>query len=185
MRWAREHAQPTRPTGGRGRGPRSAQLRATSCVDGDGRKGGSCVCVCLRAELGSGRTKEGNAPEGTKKGMCSLSDCILTGWTCKGREETSVRKSLKGAAAHSRAVIFVSLRAAAITKAPREAPRQCPSMLPARLRARGRMGIGERVGASMGADTKVNAFGRHAHPSEVTELPLLSASSSLVMPSTV
>ena len=46
------------------------------------------------------------------------------------------------------------------------------------------MGIGEKVGASMGADTKANAFGWHAHPSEVTELPL-SASSSLVMPSTV
>ena len=49
--------------------------RAASCVDaGDGREGGSCECVCLRAELGSGRTKEGNAPEGTKEGMYSLSD---------------------------------------------------------------------------------------------------------------
>ena len=34
------------------------------------------MCVCLRAELGSGRTKEGNAPEGTKKGMCSLTDWV-------------------------------------------------------------------------------------------------------------
>ena len=32
------------------------------------------VCVCLRAELGSGRTKEGNARVGTKEGTCSLSD---------------------------------------------------------------------------------------------------------------
>ena len=48
-----------------------------------------------------------------------------------------------------RSVIFVSLRMAASTVAP-----SAPMLLPHRLRARGRMGNCERVGVSMGADTK-------------------------------
>ena len=51
-------------------------------------------------------------------------------------------------------VIFVSLRMAASAEAP-----SGPMPLPDRLRARGRMGNGERVGVSMGADTKANTWG--------------------------
>eukprot|EP00964_Phaeocystis_antarctica_P063250 scaffold37942_cov57-Phaeocystis_antarctica.AAC.4 len=56
-----------------------------------------------------------------------------------------------GAAAHLRLVIFVSLRTAASAVAP-----SAPIVLPPTLRARCRMGNGERVGVSMGADTKAN-----------------------------
>ena len=56
------------------------------------------------------------------------------------------------AAAHLRSVIFVSLRMAASAVTP-----TAPRPLTARLRARGRMGNGERVGVSMGIDTKANA----------------------------
>ena len=55
------------------------------------------------------------------------------------------------AAAHSRAVIFVSLRMAASLVAPSALIR-----LLLILRVRDRMGHGERVGVSMGADTKEN-----------------------------
>ena len=48
-----------------------------------------------------------------------------------------------------RLVIFVSFRMAASVVAP-----WAPIWLPLRLRARGRMGNCERVGVSMGADTK-------------------------------
>ena len=51
-------------------------------------------------------------------------------------------------------MIFVSLRMAASAEAP-----SGPMPLPERLRARGRMGNGERVGVSMGADTKANIQG--------------------------
>ena len=51
-----------------------------------------------------------------------------------------------------RLVIFVSLRMAASAVAP-----LAPIALYSRLRARGRMGNGERVGVSMGIDTKANA----------------------------
>ena len=60
-----------------------------------------------------------------------------------------------GAAAHFRLVIFVLLRTAASAAAP-----LAPMPLHPRLRARGRMGNGERVGVSMGADTKANTLGR-------------------------
>eukprot|EP00964_Phaeocystis_antarctica_P085565 scaffold54074_cov60-Phaeocystis_antarctica.AAC.1 len=59
-----------------------------------------------------------------------------------------------GAAAHLRLVIFVSLRTAASAVAP-----SAPMQLSSRLRARGRMGKGERVGVSMGADTKAHTLG--------------------------
>ena len=48
----------------------------------------------------------------------------------------------------------------------------------------GQDGNGERVGVSMGADTKANTWGLAAHPNEVTELPL-SPSHSAMMPSVV
>ena len=65
------------------------------------------------------------------------------------------KANTSGAAAHLRLVIFVSLRTAASAVAP-----SAPISLPPRLRARGRMGNGERVGVSMGADTKANTLGR-------------------------
>ena len=47
LRWAQEHARPTRPTGGRGRGPRGARCRAASRGCGEMGKG---VCVCVVSE---------------------------------------------------------------------------------------------------------------------------------------
>ena len=43
MRWAREHARPTRPTAGRGRGPRGARWRSGLAWSGNGQV---CACVC-------------------------------------------------------------------------------------------------------------------------------------------
>ena len=57
-----------------------------------------------------------------------------------------------GVAAHLRSVIFASLRMAASAVTP-----SAPMPLPKRLQARGGMGNGERVGVSMGIDTKANA----------------------------
>ena len=56
LRWAREHARPSRPTGGRGRGPCGAQWRAASrgCGNGEGS-----VRVRLRVwESYAGQSKE-------------------------------------------------------------------------------------------------------------------------------
>ena len=64
-------------------------------------------------------------------------------------------------------VIFVSLRMAASAEAP-----SGPMPLPERLRARGRMGNGERVGVSMGADMKANAW-RGSGALEVGDLRLV------------
>ena len=61
-----------------GAGARAIHQSDIMCDRADGREGGPCVYVCLRAELGSGRTEEGNAREGTKEGMCSPS----REWAC-------------------------------------------------------------------------------------------------------
>ena len=69
MKWAREHTSDRRTW------PQSTRRTIEGgvvCVDGDGGKEAR-ACECLRTELSSGRTKEGNAPEGTKEGVCSLS----------------------------------------------------------------------------------------------------------------
>ena len=60
MRWAREHARPTRPTGGRGRGPRGGRWRAALRGCGEMGKGVRvCVCVCERVRKGfCGPSKE-------------------------------------------------------------------------------------------------------------------------------
>ena len=50
VRWAREHARPTRPTGGRDHGPRDARWRAASREWGNGEGG---VCLRLRSSAGS------------------------------------------------------------------------------------------------------------------------------------
>ena len=72
MRWAREHARPTRPTGGRGRGPRGGRWRAALRGCGEMGKGACvCVCVCERVRKGfCGPSKECVFGKGT----CSLSD---------------------------------------------------------------------------------------------------------------
>ena len=64
------------------------------------------------------------------------------------------KANTSGAAAHSRLVIFVSLRMAASAVTP-----SAPIKLCLRLRARDKMGHSESVGVSMGADRKPNTLG--------------------------
>jgi hypothetical protein len=86
MRWAREHAPPTRPTGRRGRGPRGARWRAASRGCGRG-VGGIGVCVCLRATAGS--------TAGQAQGMCSrkkrYQKCVRKGFEGMGSERDKGR----------------------------------------------------------------------------------------------
>ena len=86
--------------------------------------------------------------------------------------DTKVNTS--GAAAHLRLVIFVSLRTAASPVAP-----SALMWLRPRLRARGRMGNGERVGVSMGADTKANTSEAAAHLRLVIFVSLRMAASAV------
>ena len=72
VRWAREHARPTRPTGGRGRGPRGGRWRAALRGCGEMGKGVRVrVCVCERVRKGFCGPKQGMC---VRKGTCSLSD---------------------------------------------------------------------------------------------------------------
>ena len=86
LRWAREHARPSRPTGGRGRGPCGAQWRAASrgCGNGEGS-----VRVRLRVwESYAGQSKECVLGKErvrflTRKGQrCSL----LCQWVLTGKQ---------------------------------------------------------------------------------------------------
>ena len=84
------------------------------------------------------------------------------------------KANTSGAAAHLRLVILVSLRTAASAVAP-----LAPMSLRSRLRARGRMGNGERIGVSMGADTKANTSGAAAHFRLVIIVSLRMAASAV------
>jgi len=67
VKWAREHVPPTRPTGGRGRGSRSARWRAASRVGVEWNvewKTGVCVFNCERVQ----------EVMQAKQGMCSERD---------------------------------------------------------------------------------------------------------------
>ena len=79
-----------------------------------------------------------------------------------------------GGAAHLRLMIFVSLRKAASAVAP-----SVLMLLLPRLRARGRVGNGERVGLSMGADTKANTLEAAAHLRLVIIVSLRMAASEV------
>eukprot|EP00964_Phaeocystis_antarctica_P012328 scaffold6809_cov56-Phaeocystis_antarctica.AAC.2 len=128
---------------------------------------------------------------GSERGGALVSDLILSETVSEWwrgdvvREQASVstgadtKVNTSGAAAHLRLVIFVSLRTAASTVAP-----SALMWLRPRLRARDRMGNGERVGVSMGADTKANTSGAAAHLRLVIFVSLRMAASA-VAPSTL
>ena len=87
MRWAREHARPTRPAGGRGRGPRGARCRAASCMGmAKGRVRLQASAESSKDEgrhvLGKGTRKQ-CVWKGTKEAMCSERDqgreCVRKG----------------------------------------------------------------------------------------------------------
>ena len=69
----------------------------------EGKEARVCVsvCMCMRAELGSGSTKEANVREGTNEGMCSLSDA---GGRVQGKRGKQVFANLsRGADAKAKA----------------------------------------------------------------------------------
>jgi hypothetical protein len=106
----KQHAPPTRPAGGRDRGPRDARWKAASC--GWECKRDVCVCerVCWEGSAGQARNVFG---KGNVFAFVSMGiDTKANAW----------------AAAHSKLVICVSLRMAASAKAP-----SSPILLPPRL----------------------------------------------------
>eukprot|EP00964_Phaeocystis_antarctica_P012327 scaffold6809_cov56-Phaeocystis_antarctica.AAC.1 len=61
VRWAREHARPTRPAGGRGRGPRGARCIGQHRVDGNGEGACAFASECRRTignVFGKGKMQE-------------------------------------------------------------------------------------------------------------------------------
>ena len=84
------------------------------------------------------------------------------------------KANTSGTGAHLSSVIFVSLRMAPSAETP-----SAPMPLPQRLRGRG-MGNGERVGVSMGADTRAKtSSGAAAHSRVVIFVSLRTAASAM------
>ena len=108
-----------------------------------------------------GVQEAGRKEKGPRNERCSLIDASRN---VQGREEVfanvstgaDTKANTSGTGAHLSSVIFVSLRMAPSAETP-----SAPMPLPQRLRARG-IGNGERVGVSMGVDTKVNTWGSGA-----------------------